>query len=314
MTAKPILIFGAHGQDGSLLSQLLLEKGYRVVGLSRSGRKTSHNHIQLGIEKDVELEEGSISNNKTVSRLIEKYHPVAIYNLAGQSSVGKSYSHPDETIQSIINGTLNILETTKKLMYPGRIFFAGSSEMFGEIKTKADLSHIQQPTSPYAIAKQASFNLVKIYRQLYNHNCVTGILFNHESRLRKKTFVSQKIIQAAKEISTNKNLRLTMGNIDICRDWGWAEEYVKAMQIITEAKKPKDQIICTGKACSLRLFIEKVFSKFDLDWQKYIQIDKKLYRPSDILRSCGDPTQLYKDHLWRAKMDIDQIIDRMIDS
>ena len=314
MTSKNILIFGCHGQDGSLLSKLLLEEGYRVVGLSRNGRYTSENHIKLGIEKDVELEEGSISNYKTVSSIIEKYKPVSIYNLAGQSSVGKSYSHPDETIQSIINGTLNILEATKKLMYPGRIFFAGSSEMFGEIKTKADLSHRQQPISPYAIAKQASFNLVKTYRELYKHNCVTGILFNHESRLRKKTFVSQKIIQAAKEISTNKNLRLTMGNIDICRDWGWAEEYVKAMQIITEAKKPKDQIICTGKACSLRLFIEKVFSKFDLDWQKYIQIDKKLYRPSDILRSCGDPTQLYKDHLWRAKMDIDQIIDRMIDS
>ena len=313
MTGKPVFIFGCHGQDGSLLSQFLIHEGYRVIGLSRQGRKTSENHVQLSIEKDIELEKGNILDFENISNLIEKYKPVSIYNLAGQSSVGKSFSHPEETIQSIVNGTLNILEVTRKLEYSGRIFFAGSSEIFGEVKTKADISHIQKPNSPYAIAKQASFNLVKSYRELYNHNCVTGILFNHESRLRKKTFVTQKIIQAAKKISSNKSLRLTMGNIEITRDWGWAEEYVQAIRIVTEAKQLKDQVICTGRAHSLRSFIEKVFSKFELDWQKYIQIDKRLYRPSDILRSCGDPTQLYRDHSWRAQMDLEQIIDKMIE-
>ena len=313
MTGKPVLIFGCHGQDGSLLSQLLLHKGYRVIGLSRRELQTSENHVQLNIEKDIELEEGNILDFENLSNLIEKYKPVSIYNLAGQSSVGKSFSNPEETIQSIVNGTLNILEVTKKIEYPGRIFFAGSSEIFGEVKTKADITHTQKPISPYAIAKQASFNLVKSYRELYDHNCVTGILFNHESKLRKKTFVSQKIIQAAKKISSDKSLRLTIGNIEIIRDWGWAEEYVKAIHIITEAKQPLDQIICTGQAYSLKFFIEKVFSKFDLDWQKYIQIDKRLFRPSDILRSCGDPTKLYRDHLWRANVNLEKIIDKMIE-
>ena len=309
---KTNLILGCSGQDGSFLSKSLLEKGEKVIGITRSAQGKIKNHIKLGIEKDIEIKEGNIKNFQTLEEIISQYKPNRIFNMAAQSSVGKSIQEPIDTIEGIVNGTLNLLEASRKLNYSGRIFFAGSSYIFGNIKDKADIYYPQNPSSPYAIAKQASFNLVKMYREVYSLNCMTGILFPHESNLRDDSFVTQKIITTVKQIVKNKDIKLRVGNIDIIRDWGWAPEYINAMQLIANSNRLKDHVICTGNAISLRTFIKKVFSRFELDWQEFTIVDQQLFRPSDIKRSCGNPKPLLKELKWKAEINIDKIIEKMI--
>ena len=310
---KRALVMGATGQDGSLLSKSLLHKGYEVVGLSRDTSKDCSNHLKLGIAKDICLKIGHVTNYETVKGLIEKHAPDEIYNLAAQSSVGKSYSHPKETIKSIIDGTLNILEVSKEINYNGKLFFAGSSEMYGLTEVEADVNHIQKPVSPYGIAKQASFNLVKVYRKACDLKCVTGVLFNHESSLRNEKFITKKIIKQALKCKDNKNIKFKVGNINIERDWGCAKEYVEGIQIMTRASQIKDQVICTGKATKLKDFIKIVFNKLNLNWNEHVLIDKSLYRKNEIMKSVGDPSQMYKDHKWKAETKINELIDQLIE-
>ena len=312
MNTKTSIVLGCSGQDGSLLCNSLVKKGEKVIGLTRSKQNQIKNHIKLGINKDVEIREGDISRPETIQYLIDHYQPNSIFNLASQSSVGKSFSHPTETLKSIIDVTQNILEISRKTKYNGKIFFAGSSEMFGNTEKAADITHQQNPISPYAIAKQASFNLVKLYRELHEINCVTGILFNHESNLRNENFISHKIILGAIECSRNRLHKIKIGNMNIYRDWGWAEEYVEAIQSINSSKKIKDYVVCTGKLTSMKDFIEIAFSKFDLNWKDHIVIDKKFIRKNDIKKSYGDPYPLSKDLNWKAKTYIEKIIENII--
>ena len=312
MANKIALILGCNGQDGSLLCRSLINKGYQVIGLSKN--KTTHpsNLTKLGIENDIQLIVGDITDLKCIKRLIEMYSPQEIYNLAGQSSVGLSFIKPLITIESIVNGTTTILEACRETSYTGRIFFAGSSEMFGQTDKWADINHKQQPQSPYAMAKQTSFNLVKMYREKFFLKCMTGVLFNHESSLRSDSFVTQKVIKAAKEISKNKSGELRLGNINVVRDWGWAPEYVEAMQIITNASDIDDHVICTGKANSLKEFISEVFSSFELEWKNHIKIDKKLFRSNEILKSRGNPQPLLNKLGWKAKVNFTTMIHKLI--
>jgi len=308
------LVLGCLGQDGSLLSQSLLRKGYKVTGLARSVDKDHSNLEKLGIEKEVNLVIGNVENYDLLEKLILDSEPYEIYNLAAQSAVGKSFIEPLRTFNSVAKGTLNILEIARKTNFEGRIFFAGSSEIFGNTKEPADLNYPQDAKSPYAIAKQTSLNLVRMYRDLYNINCCTGILFNHESSLRSSTFVTQKIIKAAKDIERDKTKKIELGNINIIRDWGWANEYVEAMQFITNAVEINDQIICTGEGHSLKEYISKVFSHFNMNWQDHIVINKNLYRPADIAISVGNPQKLYEDLGWKAKVKFDILIEKMINN
>ncbi len=311
---KTCLVFGASGQDGSLICKSLLEKGFQVVGIARSQERKLKNHIKLGIEKDVEIKKGDIKSLQNIEKIISCYQPEMIFNLAAQSSVGKSFIDPINTIQSIVDGTLNILEATRKMNYSGRIFFAGSSEMFGNTEKKADINHKQNPISPYAIGKQSSYNLVKLYRKLHNLKCMTGILFNHESHLRDKHFVTQKIITSANQINNkrNKGKKIKMGNINIVRDWGWAPEYIEAIQIITNSKTIKDYVICTGNSYSLETFIQKVFEFYNLEWKEHIEIDKNLFRPNEINISKGDPNPLFEDLGWKADINLESLINKLI--
>ena len=312
MATNTTLILGSTGQDGSLISKSLLEKGHQVIALTRGDSQSCENFKKLGIEKDIYLIKCDIKSFTALSKIIEKHNPRTIFNLACQSSVGKSFSEPIETNESIVNISLNILEIARKINYQGRMFFAGSSEMFGNVTNKANIDYPQQPDSPYAIAKQSSFNLVKMYRKIYELNCMTGILFNHESNLRPQTFVTRKIIKTAQEIHKNQTKKLVIGNIDIIRDWGWAPEYINAIQLISESKTIKDYVICSGRATSLKTFIQKVFSKLGLDWKEFTVIDRDLFRSSDIQRSCGDPKPLFDELGWEAKVNIDSIIERML--
>ena len=307
------MVLGCTGQDGSFLCKSLLEKGHKVIGLCRNHKGRINNHIQLGIEKDIEVIQGEINNLRTIEELISKYQPDRIFNLAAQSSVGRSFHEPIETIQGIINGTLNLLEVSRKIEYSGNLFFAGSGEMFGNTIEQANIDHRQQPLSPYAIGKQASFNLVKMYRKIHNIKSVTGVLFNHESHLRNENFVTQKIIQGAKQIKNKKIDKIRLGNIYISRDWGWAPEYVEAMQLIANSNGLKDHVICSGISNSLQTFIEKVFIAYDLNWEEHIEIDKNLFRPCEIEKNYGNPDQLFQDLGWEAKESLDSIIQKLIE-
>ena len=310
---KTAIVIGCNGQDGALISHSLLEKGYKVIGLSRTGKDNVKKLTQLGIEKDIEIKKIDIKNFKKIERVICNCQPTSIFNLAAQSSVGKSINQPEDTIEGIINGTLTILEVGRKINYTGRIFFAGSSEMFGNTKNRADINHVQNPMSPYGIAKQASFNLVKLYREIHNLKCVTGVLFNHESHLRNKSFVTQKIIQSALKIKENRQTKLKLGNIEIVRDWGWAPEYVEAVQIMTNSPNLKDHIICSGNSSSLKDFIKKVFYFYGLNWEEHIEIDKSLFRPNEIKFSTGDPQPLFKELGWKARENLDSLILKLIE-
>ena len=255
---------------------------------------------------------------------IQKYNDVVeaidyssadeIYCLAAQSSVGNSFKNPLDTIKSNTLGTLNILEACRALNYQGRIFFAGSSEIFGHQVSPIDLESKMNPKSPYAISKHASQNLVTLYRESYDLKAITGILFNHESQYRDQRFITQKIIMGAIRSQYDKNYTLQIGNINIERDWGWAEEYVEAIQLITRANQFRDYIVCTGKKTSLKDFIEKVYDKLNLDWQEHVVVDKNLFRPNDIRVSWGNPDKLFNDLGWKATIFIDEIIDKLIEA
>ena len=312
MILKTALVLGCDGQDGSLLCHSLLRQRYNVVGLSRSLEDQSGNHSKLGIAREIERENADIRDFNTIAKLVELHNPHEIYNLAGQSSVGKSFIHPVETTTSIVNGTLNLLEVARKLEFKERIFFAGSSEIYGNTQEGASIDHPQHPDSPYAIGKEASFKLVKLYREIHNIKCCTGILFNHESHLRSKFFVTQKIIHTAQKISQDKTIKLKLGNIKVIRDWGWAPEYVEAMQLILRSKNLQDYVVCTGKPHSLEDFVEKVFENYDLNWKDYVIIDHSLFRPTEIKKSFGNPSDLYNNLGWKAKTSFNAMIKKVI--
>ena len=309
------MVFGCTGQDGSLICNSLLKKGYEVIGISRSNQPDYQYLKQLAINKSFEIKKLGIENDLfAFQKIIEFYKPIEIYNLSAQSSVGLSFKDPYTSIKSIYHSTLILLEAIRTIEFEGNIFFAGSSEIFGETNIGADVNSPRKPKSPYAHAKDASMNLVKQYRELYDLNCITGVLFNHESKIRTEKFVIPKIIKGAIDCQKDNNKRLTLGNINISRDWGWAEDYVEAMQIITRAKEKKDYVICTGKLISLREIIEKVFKKLNMNWQDYVILEKELKRPYDISKSYGNPKSLKDDLGWENKKTIDDIINLLLDN
>lgn len=317
MSKKKSLILGCSGQDGSLLSLSLLKQNFEVIGTSRKIKNQQFskiaNHSILGIEKDIKLENCDIKDFEEVRKLIEKYKPDEIYNLAAQSSVGKSYKYPQITLTSIVDVTLNILEVCREIQYDGNVFFAGSSEIFGETKSKANINHLHRPTNPYGIAKQTSYNLVNMYRNSYNLKCVTGILFNHESPLRNDHFVTQKIISEALYCSKHQSHKVRLGNLNVARDWGWAEEYVEGIQLVNRSLDIKDQILCTGKLTKLEDFVRIAFEKLNLNWKNHIISDPEFYRKGEIKYSYGDPYQMKRDLNWEAKLNIDEIITRLLE-
>ncbi len=311
---KKALVIGCQGQDGSLLCNSLLRKNFTVIGGCRNTEKQSKNHVMLGIDKDVQIQRCDINDSENILNIISNERPDQIYNLAAQSSVGVSFNNPEETINTIVNGTLNILESCKKIGYEGDIFFAGSSEIFGQTDIAADINHKHSPSSPYAIAKQSSFNLVKLYREIYNLQCKTGILFNHESPLRNERFVTHKIISGAIKCMKDRNHKLEMGNINIYRDWGWAEEYVEAVQLMNSRTNNNDHIICTGKLTKLRDFIAITFDKLNLNFHDHIIINPKYIRKKEIIRSFGDPAPFFNKFQWQTKLQISEIIDNLIEA
>ena len=314
MKPKAIVI-GCSGQDGSYMVKSLLLKGYEVIGTSRSKKILHSNHKALGISNQFLVHQVDNLNSSQISDLIVTEKPSEIYNLAAQSSVGKSFLEPLTTEQSIVEASEVLLSNCIKHDFNGRIFFAGSSEIYGLTEQPAKIDSTFNPQNPYANAKLKSMNLVKKYRKEYGIKAVTGVLFPHESPLRTKQFVTRKIIDAAKSCNLDKSLKIEFGNLNISRDWGWAEEYVEAMYLINNRKSEvKDHIVCTGILTSLETFIDKAFKYFNLNWKDHIIINKKYFRSTDIAKSFGDPTQILNDLQWESKKDIDNIIKNLINS
>lgn len=315
--SKRALIFGISGQDGSYLAQLLLAKGYTVFGTSRDAELSSFGNLTaLGIRDQLPLLSASPADFRSVMQGIKTVDPHEIYNLSGQSSVGLSFSQPMETMESVVNATFNILEVIRFLNPAIRFYNAGSSECFGHTGTQpANEQTPFQPRSPYATAKAAAHWAVANYREAYGLFACSGILFNHESPLRPTRFVTRKIVRSAARIAAGKETGpLTLGNLDISRDWGWAAEYVHVIWRMLQADVARDYVIATGHSWSLRDFVAEAFGAFGLDWQAHVRHDPALVRPSDIIYSAGDPSQAAKDLGWTAELKMPQVVRRMAEA
>lgn len=311
---KTALICGVGGQDGAYLSRLLLDKGYAVYGTSRDAQGGNFsNLLRLKIKDRVRLLSMELEDFRSVLIAMKTVQPDEVYFLAGQSSVGLSFDQPAETIRSFTLGTLNVLEACRMLDKPVRQYHAGSGECFGDTDgVAANESTAFRPRSPYAVAKASAYWLVNNYREAYGLYACTGILFNHESPLRPRRFVTQKIIQAAKDIAAGSQEKLILGRMDISRDWGWAPDYVKAMWIMLQQPEPEDYIIATGTTLSLQDFVEMAFECKQLDWREYVVQDRDLFRPTDIMYSCADPAKANKRLKWNAELSGKAVVEAMM--
>ena len=313
---KKALICGVSGQDGAYLAQLLLEKGYTVVGTSRDAQVSSfRNLLRLGIREKIQYESLVPTDFRSVLQVISKTQPDEIYNLAGQTSVGLSFNQPVETLESIATGTLNFLEAIRFIKAPIKFYNAGSSECFGDIGDHpADEQTPFRPRSPYAVAKATAFWQVANYREAYDIFACSGILFNHESPLRPQRFVTQKIVSTAARIAQGSKEKLHLGNISIKRDWGWAPEYVEAMYLMLQQDQPDDYVVATGQSYSLEDLVARAFSCAGLDWQELVVTDPSLLRPTDLAVSKGNPTKAKEKLGWEAKYKMPDVIKMMVEA
>jgi GDPmannose 4,6-dehydratase len=308
------LICGISGQDGTYLADLLLRKGYTVVGTSRDAQTSAFPGLtHLGILDKVQLESMATHDFRSVLQLLRKTEPDEIYNLSGQSSVGLSFTQPVETLDSMIAGTLNILESIRFLGKPTRFYNAGSGECYGDTDPGGAVEDApMRPRSPYAIAKATAYWLVSTYREAYGLHASTGILFNHESPIRPLRFVTRKIVTTACRIAQGSDEKLVLGNILIRRDWGWAQEYVEAMWKIVQSEIADDFIIATGVSNSLESFVKEAFAELDLDWRDHTVVSKELFRPTDISDGKGNATKAERLLGWKARAHMKEVISMMV--
>jgi GDPmannose 4,6-dehydratase len=308
------LILGVSGQDGSYLARHLLEQGYEVYGARRNGLPpTLCNHLYLGISERVKLITLDINMLADYMRIVKEIMPDEIYNLTSQSSVSKSLNEPFHTLYDNYSSTLNLLEAVRLLNCNSRIYNAVSSEMYGEQKQlPVDENSILNPQSPYAVSKASSFMLVREYRSTYGLYCCNGIMFNHESYLRPIHYVTKKIINTAVRISRGDKCALSLGNIGIKRDWGYAPEYVKAMPLMLRCADPDDYVIATGRSYELKEFVRCVFGILDMDYNDYLTADRSLMRPNDIKDMYGDASKARNVLGWNYTMKFDQMVSKLV--
>jgi GDPmannose 4,6-dehydratase len=311
---KVALIAGITGQDGAYLARFILEKGYVVHGTSRDAALARLDGlIALGIADQITLHSMSPADFQSVAQVIEAVAPDEIYNLSGQSSVALSFTQPAETLAGITLGTLNMLETLRRLRGTVRFYNAGSSECFGD--TGAGAANEQtafRPKSPYGVAKAAAISLVTNYRESYGLFACSGLLFNHGSPLRPHRFVTRKVTAAAAGIGAGSRERIALGNLSIRRDWGWAPDYVEAMWKMLQCDQPDDFVVASGVAHSLEEFVAMAFAEVGLNWRNHVDYDSSLARSSDIMCSLGDPTKAAQILHWRSTVKLPEIVALMV--
>jgi len=313
---KRALICGISGQDGTYLAKLLLDRGYEVWGSSRDAELATFNNLRhLGIYESVQLVSLNLRDVGSVLSLLRRIHPDQIFSLAGQSSVGLSFEQPVETIESIALGALSLLEAIRLSDLDIRLYNAGSTECFGDTGDMvANEKSPFNPCSPYAVAKASAYWTVTNYRQAYGMFACTGILSNHDSPLRPRRFVTRKIIYAVASLALGREVRLSLGNLNIERDWGWAPEYVEAIAAMLDQPSPADYIIATGTSHTLQQFMETAFELVDNDWRAYVTIDEHLMRPTDILRNKVDPSKAAECLGWKATNRMKQVVSKMLEA
>jgi GDPmannose 4,6-dehydratase len=307
------IVDGVSGQDGSYMADILLEKGYRVIGLvRRSSTKNDERFALLHSNKRFSVEYFSLFDPTSFTRLILKYKPDEYYHLAAQSHVKVSFETPIETMSSILLGTAYILEAIRHLKPSCRFYQASSSEMYGR-NTDVPLSEtsIMLPASPYACAKLGAHHLVQNYRESYGLFACSGILFNHESPRRGETFVTRKITKGVAEIKMGVKNKLILGNLDAKRDWGYAREYMEGAWLMLQQDRADDYVLATGETHTVLEFLEEVFNLAELSYKEYVEIDKNLFRPQEVPVLLGDASKAERILGWKPKLKFKELASLM---
>jgi len=317
------LITGITGQDGSYLAELLLAKGYLVHGIIRRSSlfntdRIDHLYVDPHKQSNFHLHYGDLSDAGAMRNLLEDVQPDEVYNLGAQSHVRVSFDQPEYTVDVVAVGVIRLLEAIrgyqKNAGHQIRFYQAGSSEMFGSAKPRQHEGTRFEPRSPYACAKVYAHYQVINHRESYGLFACNGILFNHESPRRGETFVTRKITRAATRIKLGLQDRLFLGNLDAKRDWGFAGDYVEAMWRMLQQDHPDDYVVATGESISIKDFLSLVFGRLDLDWQNYVEIDPRYFRPAEVDHLEGDPGKSRKLLGWEPKTDIRTLAAMMVDS
>lgn len=333
---KKAFITGINGQDGSYLTELLLEKGYQVHGLIRRTSTFNRSRIEHLLpehkDKRIFLHYGDLTDSSNLNRLIEKIRPNEIYNLAAQSHVKVSFEVPEYTAETDAVGTLRLLDAIRETGVNCRFYQASTSELYGKVMEIPQSETTPfYPRSPYGVAKLYAYWIVKNYREAYNLFACNGILFNHESPRRGENFVTRKITISVARIARGLQNKLVLGNLNAKRDWGFAGDYVMAMWLMLQADKPEDYVIATGKTVSVREFVDKAFScvGMKVTWQgegvkekgidaktgnTLVEVDPEYFRPTEVDILVGDPTKAKKELNWEPKVGLDELVRMMVEA
>lgn len=310
------LVTGITGQDGAYLARLLLDKGYRVVGLHRRSSTTNTWRLQeLGVLDRIELVEGDIGDSSSLAAAIDRAEPDEVYNLAAQSFVASSWGQPLYTADVTAMGVLRLLEAVRRVDTDIRFYQASSSEMYGQVEETPQRETTPfHPRSPYGVSKVFGYWITRNYRESYGMFACNGILFNHESPLRGIEFVTRKITDGVARIKLGLANELRLGNLSAKRDWGFAGDYVNAMWLMMQQDKPGDYVIATGEAHQVGEFAQLAFEAVGLDWRQYVIQDSKFMRPAEVDTLLGDPQKAQKELGWLPSMPFRELVRIMVDA
>lgn len=311
---KKALITGATGQDGSYLAEILLKKGYQVFGLERRSSQKNRQNIEHILDK-IELISGDLLDESSLVHALKESQPDEVYNLASQSFVAESWKQPVYTGEVTGLGAVRMLEAIRQVNPKIKFYQASSSEMFGAVKQSPQNEKTPfYPRSPYGVAKLYAHWITVNYRESYDMFAVSGILFNHESPRRGLEFVTRKITNTAAKIKLGLAKELRLGDLDAKRDWGYAGDFIEVIWLMLQQKKPKDYVIGTGKAHSVREFAQEAFGHLGLDWKKYVRIDKKFIRPAEVYHLCADASLAKKELGWKPKVGFKELVRMMVEA
>ncbi len=318
--SKKALITGITGQDGSYLAELLLGKGYEVHGIIRRSSNFNTQRIDHlykdphASDNKLHLHFGDLTDGVLLNNLIREIEPGEIYNLGAQSHVMVSFSVPEYTAQVDAVGTIRMLEAIRSSKLECKYYQASTSELFGSTPPPQSEKSLFQPRSPYAAAKLYGYWVTRNYREAYGIHATNGILFNHESPRRGETFVTRKITRAVARIKLGRQEKLYLGNLDAIRDWGYAPEYVESMWQMMQQDKPDDYVVATGVGATVKDFVDRAFQRVDLDWKKFVEIDTRYQRPTEVEALIGDASYAQQKLGWKASTHWDGLADLMVDA
>jgi GDPmannose 4,6-dehydratase len=309
---KTALITGITGQDGSFLAEFLLARGYRVVGMTRRSSTDVHERIQHIVD-EIEFVSGDLLDQSSISSIVAAVKPDEIYNLAAQSFVPTSWTQPVLTGEFTALGVTRVLEAIRNAGREIRFYQASSSEMFGKVRESPQNETTPfYPRSPYGVAKVYGHWITVNYRESYDLYAVSGILFNHESQRRGKEFVTRKISDGVARIKLGLQNELRLGNLDARRDWGYAGDYVRAMWLMLQQQRAEDYVIATGRQHSVRDFVRLAFAAADLDWERYVVVDPRFYRPAEVDVLVGDASKARRELGWEPEVSFEELVEQMV--